>query len=131
MRFRFAAFYARSADLGFSTAHGHLGVIYDEGGDMKKMRYHYEAAAVAGNEVARFDLGCMEFNDGNMERAIKHWIVAASAGHYQVMRHLNLCVEKVHVSRKSIDSTLAAYNYSCAEMRSKARDAYIHAIMTV
>jgi hypothetical protein len=29
------------------------------------------------------------------------------------------------VSRESIDSTMAAYNTSCAEMRSEARDAYI------
>jgi hypothetical protein len=29
------------------------------------------------------------------------------------------------VSRESIDSTLAAYNNSCAEMRSEARDSYI------
>ena len=110
--------------------HGHLGVIYDEGGDMKEAKFHLEAAAMAGHEVARHNLGVMEFNDRNMEQAIKHWIVAASAGHYQAMRHLILCFEKGHVSRKSIDSTLAAYNNSCAEMRSKARDAYIHAIMT-
>ena len=29
------------------------------------------------------------------------------------------------VSRESVDSTLAAYNNSCAEMRSEARDAVI------
>ena len=36
--------------------------------------------------------------------------------------------EEVVVSRESIDSTVAAYHNSCAEMRSEARDAYIRAI---
>ena len=31
----------------------------------------------------------------------------------------------IFVSRESINSTLAAYNNSCVEMRSEARDAYI------
>jgi hypothetical protein len=33
------------------------------------------------------------------------------------------------VSRESIDSTLAAYNNSCAEFRSEARDAFIRFAM--
>jgi TPR repeat protein len=43
----------RAAELGFSKAHGHLGNIYHEGGDMRKAKFHMEAAAMAGNEVAR------------------------------------------------------------------------------
>ena len=66
----------------------------------------------------------MEFESGNMERAIKHWTIAASAGGYIAMYHLILCFEQGFVSRESINSTLAAYNTSCAEMRSEARDAY-------
>jgi hypothetical protein len=45
------------------------------------------------------------------------------------MHHLRIAVEKGFVSRESIDSTLAAYNSSCVEMRSEARDAYIRVIM--
>jgi hypothetical protein len=33
------------------------------------------------------------------------------------------------VSRETFDSTLAAYNNSCVEMRSEARDAYIHVML--
>jgi hypothetical protein len=38
---------------------------------------------------------------------------------------LTALYKKGYVSRESIDSTLIAYNNSCAEMRSEARDAYI------
>ena len=75
--------------------------------------------------MARNTLGVMEAQSGNMERAIKHWTIGASAGNYLAMHHLRLCFERGHVSRESINSTLAAYNASCAEMRSEARDAYI------
>ena len=67
----------------------------------------------------------MDANSGNIERAVKHWKIAASAGHYDAMHYLRLSFEEGHVSRESIDSTLTAYNMSCAEMRSEARDASI------
>jgi len=71
------------------------------------------------------DIGAKEFESGNIERAMKHWTIGASAGGYIAMHHLRICFEKGHVSRESIDSTLANYNASCAEMRSEARDTYI------
>ena len=80
---------------------------------------------MAGHEGARYNLGFLEAKSGNINRAVKHWTIGASAGGYIAMHHLRICFERGHVSRESIDSTLAAYNTSCAEMRSKARDAYI------
>jgi hypothetical protein len=41
------------------------------------------------------------------------------------MHQLRTFFEEGAISRESMDSTLAAYNNSCAEMRSEARDAYM------
>ena len=60
-----------------------------------------------------------------MERAFKHWAIAASAGEYTAMGQLRTFFEKGYVSKESIKLSLAAYNSSCAEIRSEARDAYI------
>ena len=60
---------------------------------------------------------------------MKHWKIAASAGCFRAMHRLIVFVEKGVVSRESIDSTLNAYNNSCIEMRSEARDAYIRDII--
>jgi TPR repeat protein len=117
--------YTRAAELGYSKAHYHLGNIYNERGDLKKAKFHLEATAMAGCEVARYNLGCMEGNSRNLEQAIKHWSIAASAGEFEAMHQLRTFFEKGYVSRESINSTLAAYNNSCAKMRSEARDAFI------
>jgi TPR repeat protein len=117
--------YTRAAELGYSRAHSHLADIYDKGGNLKKAKFHYEAAAMAGNEIARHNLGIMEKKSGNMERAMKHWTIAASAGDYHAMYKLITLFKNGLVNRESIDSILTAYNSSCAEMRSEARDAAI------
>jgi len=81
---------------------------------------------MAGNEDARCNLGAMEAQSGNMERAVKHWMIAASAGDYKAMHNLLIAFNHGSISRSAIDSTLTAYNDSCAEMRSDARDTAIH-----
>jgi TPR repeat protein len=120
--------YARAVDLGCSEAHINLGMHYYKGGYMKKAKFHYEAAAMAGHEEARCNLGIIEAQTGNTEQALKSWTIAASSGHYKAMFQLKVCFEKGVVCRESIDSTLEAYNNSCAEMRSVDRDAYIRTI---
>jgi len=119
----------KSAELGYSKAHSSLGNIYYEGGDMKKAKFHLEAAAMAGHEAARYNLGFLEYNSGFVERAVKHWTIAASAGDYEAMHELRESFEKGRVSRESINSTLAAYNNSCVEMRSEVREACIRVAM--
>jgi TPR repeat protein len=117
--------YIRAAELGCSKAHYNLADIYKEGGDLKKAKFYYEAAAMAGDEVARNNLGTMEAHSRNMEQAVKHWMISASAGHCDAMDNLLMAFNDGRVSRETMDSTLTVCNNACAEMRSEARDAYI------
>jgi hypothetical protein len=48
---------------------------------------------MAGHELARNNLGNIEAEGGNIEQAIKHWTIAASAGDYCVMHHLTTSLE--------------------------------------
>ena len=120
--------YARSAEAGFCKAYYFLADIYQKGGDSKKAKFHFEAAAMAGDEEARYNLGCIEKNSGNSERAIKHLTIAASAGCFRAMHTLITFFKKGTVSKESIDTILGAYNGSCAEMQSNARDECIRAV---
>ena len=76
-----------------------------------------------------YNIGNREAQSGNMERAEKHWTIAASAGDYNAMHQLITSFKKGHVSRETMDSTLVAYNNSCAEVRSEARDAYLRTFL--
>jgi|APGre2960657468_1045069.scaffolds.fasta_scaffold157017_2 hypothetical protein len=60
---------------------------------------------MAGHDVARFKLGMMEYKLGNMERAVRQWAIAASAGNHQAMQSLQIAFEVGNVSRDEIDST--------------------------
>ena len=90
----------------------------------KKAKFHYEAAAMAGHEDARSNLGTMEAQSGNMGQAVKHWVIAASAGEFNATKNMLIVFNQGLTSRATIYATLTAYNNSCAEMRSEARDAY-------
>ena len=61
-----------------------------------------------------------------MERAVKHWNITASAGHYNAMHNLQFGFQQGGVMRESINAILVAYNKYCAEMKSESRDAFIH-----
>ena len=52
--------WTQAAKLGSSSAHSNLGNEYQKGGYLKKARFHYEAAAMAGNEAARCKIGAIE-----------------------------------------------------------------------
>jgi hypothetical protein len=100
-----------------------LGTQYDADGNSKKQKFHDEARAMAGQKLpdATLDTQGTVWKHG---QAVKHWMIAASSGDYDAMHSLLGAFKGGFVSR-DIDSTLTAYNNSCAEMRSEARDKYI------
>jgi len=49
--------------------------------DIEKAIYHYEIAAMGGNEIARFWLGVYGLLMDNYSRSMKHFIIAAKCGH--------------------------------------------------
>ena len=85
-------YYTKAAELGDVVAHYWLGCLYMEGEgvekDEEKEVYHWEKAAIGGHPKARHNLACVEAANGNMERAVKHSIIAANLGHEGSMKSL-------------------------------------------
>eukprot|EP00985_Skeletonema_marinoi_P017141 scaffold9348_cov162-Skeletonema_marinoi.AAC.1 len=73
-----------AAALGNIFAHHNLSSMYRTGlgveKDKKKEVYHLEQAAIGGDILARYNLGCVEEEHGRMDRAVKHWIINAKLG---------------------------------------------------
>ena len=112
--------WTQAAELGSCMAHFRIGM--GVGKDVKKAIHHFELAAMAGHETARYYLGVNEYISGNLERAIKHWMISASAGHSKSMTSIQELIEMGHVQSDVYENMLKAHNDSCAEMRSKARE---------
>ena len=77
--------FLKAGELGCATAYYNLGNSYDNGrgveSDMKKAKHYYELAAIKGCVNARHNLGRLEGHTGDDERAKKHFLIAARAGH--------------------------------------------------
>jgi len=77
-------YFSKAAEMDNVEAHYGLSVMYREGHgfekDKKKEVYHLEQAAIGGHPRARYNLGCVEQQNGRHERAVKHWIIGANLG---------------------------------------------------
>ena len=61
---------------------------------------HLETAAIGGHEVSRHMLGCIEVNRGRMDRAMKHFMIAAKSGSNESLRRRLEKGIKLGMSRK-------------------------------
>ena len=90
--------------------------------DMKKAKYYWELAAINGDLSARYNLGCLEEESGNHQRAYKHFILAASAGLKQSLDAVKDGYMDGYVTKDEFANTLRAYHERQKEMKSDARD---------
>ena len=79
--------YLKSGGLGCTRAYYNLGVSYHKGrgveSDTKKAKYYFELAAMKGHIKARHNVGVLEFEAADYQRAKKHFIIAAKAGNWE------------------------------------------------
>ena len=89
--------------------------------DKKKAIQQYKLAAIGGHEGARHSLGAKEGNDGNMERAYKHFMIAARGGNNDSLKKVGEGYKAGYVPKDEYASTLRAYQVSVDEMKSEQR----------
>ena len=89
---------------------------------MRKKVYHLEEAAIGGHVLARNNLGCHEEDNGRMERAVKHWIIAANMGHEDSMKTLWKYHAKGLVKKEDLTATLRAHHAAVNAAKSPQRE---------
>ena len=118
--------YLKAGELGCADAYYNLGQSYNEGMgmtlDKKKAKHYYELAAMNGNVHARHNLGCLEGQAGNNQRAMKHFIIAASVGFKFSLDSVKRGYMAGHVTKEEYANTLREYQKSQDETKSDARD---------
>ena len=121
-----AELYKRASELGSASGHFHIGTLYIFGRgvdkDTKKGTHHYQTAAMMGHPLARHNLGAIELENGNLDRAMSHFMIAATCGYDKSLENLKLGFKKGLVTKEDLEKTLRCYQASQDEMRSEDRD---------
>ena len=116
----------KAGELGCADAYHNLGNSYYAGRgvevDMKKAKHYYELAAMNGDVIARHSLGADKYEAGNYHRAMKHLLIAASAGYKKSLDMVKKGYMAEHVTKEQYANTLREYQMSQDEMKSDARD---------
>jgi tetratricopeptide (TPR) repeat protein len=120
-------YYSKAAELGDMTAHFNLSVMYYDGvgveKDIKKEMYHLEEAAIGGHPSARFNLGINEGRGGRIERAIKHFIIAAKQGHDDALEQVKKGFQMGWTSKEDYEAALRGHQAAVDATKSEQRDA--------
>ena len=118
--------YLKAGELGSPEAYHNLGVLYDNGFavaiDKKKAKHYYELAAMNGHVKARHNLGCMEEEAGNNQRAMKHFLLPARAGCKESSDAVKEGYMNGYVTKEQYANALREYQKSQDEIKSEARD---------
>ena len=119
--------FIRAGDLGSVKAYCNVGHAYDFGEgverDEKEADYNYKLAAIGGNDVARYNLGFNEEKAGNMNSALKHYMIAAGGGDDISLKQIQKLYTNGHATKDDYTQALRAYQAYLVEIKSAQRDA--------
>ena len=125
-------YWTEAAGLGDAEAHYQLGSMYWLGcmywegevveKDKEKGVYHWEKAAIGGHLYARNNLACYEEDNGNMERAVKHLIIAANLGCEYSMKELLRVYKDGHITKEEYGATLRTHQAAIDATKSAQRE---------
>ena len=116
----------RAAELGVAEAYYNLGIAYKHGDgverDEKKANHYYELAAMGGDVDARYNLGCLEGNTGNYDRALKHWMISAGGGMKESLSAIQEIFKIGVATKDDYTKALRVYQAYLGEIKSVQRD---------
>ncbi len=88
---------------------------------MKEAVNHFEKAAIGGHPTARHGLGRIEGMNGNMERSVKHLVIAAKLGLDESMKALWEYYSAGYITKEDLDATLRTHQAAIVATQSEQR----------
>eukprot|EP00956_Cyclotella_meneghiniana_P037446 scaffold138945_cov36-Cyclotella_meneghiniana.AAC.2 len=120
--------FLHAVELGHARAHNRLAIAYFLGKgvqvDTKKATHHYQMAAMnhMGNVSARCQLGAMEGLNGNHDRSLRHFMIAARCGHDGSLEMIKKAYMEGDVTKEDFERVLREHKASQDETKSDQRD---------
>ena len=119
-------YFTRAAAMGVAEAHNQLSRLYYNGEgvekDEKKYLHHAEQAAIGGHPRARHNLGFKEMENCRIDRAVKHWIIAAKLGYDGSLENLKFLYKDGLMSKEDFAAALHGYKAAVDAMKSPQRE---------
>eukprot|EP00985_Skeletonema_marinoi_P030779 scaffold33857_cov73-Skeletonema_marinoi.AAC.1 len=119
-------YFTKAAGMGDIQSHYELSCWYREGTGVKKNKekelHHSEEAAIGGHPHARHNLGCEELTNGRIDRAVKHYIIAANLGYEKSLVPLKKAYREELVSKEDLAAALRAHQAAVDATKSPKRD---------
>ena len=117
----------QAAELGYATSNYNIGNAYYAGRygverDLEKANHYWELAAMGGDVRARFSLGTSEGRNGNLDRAIKHYMIAVNSGHENSVKMIQQMYLRGHATKDDYAKALCVYQANLVEIKSVQRD---------
>ena len=75
-----------------------------------------------GHVKARFNLGWEEYNAGNCDLALQHWMLAANLGDQDALKNIKAMFMKGLATKADYAAALRGYQSAVEKMRSPDRD---------
>ena len=116
----------RAGELGSASANNSIGYAYLLGEgverDEKKAKHYWELAAIGGDVKARYNLGALEEDGGDMNRSLKHYMIAAGCGHDKSLKVIREFYIDGHATKDDYAKALRAHQKYIDGIKSAQRD---------
>ena len=90
--------------------------------DEKMAMYYYELGAMGGEVAARYNLGIREEIAGNMDRALKHYMITARNGLSDSLERVKELYSDGYATKENYTKALQSYQAYLSEIKSRQRD---------
>ncbi|EJK66541.1 hypothetical protein THAOC_12535, partial [Thalassiosira oceanica] len=118
--------FTEAAELGFIDALYSLGVAHDRGEgdqqDYKMAAKFWSKAAMQGHVLSRHNLGCIEGQKGNDDRAVRHYLISAKIGVKESLDAIKKMLMVGEATKEQYVEALKGYQDAVEETKSHDRD---------
>ena len=115
-----------AGELEYPAANCNVGYAYSTGEgvemNMEKALYYWELAAMGGYSIARHNLGIVDGRKGNIDRAIKHFMIAVKDGNANALKKVKQMYKIECASKDDYTTALRLYQSYLDGIKSDQRD---------
>jgi len=116
----------QAGELGHAASNLNIAQMYMNGegveANMKKAIHYWELAAMRGDAMARHNLGNNEWRLGNMDRALKHYMIAVKDGESASLGNIQRLYFIGQATKDEYTKALQAYQTYLGGIKSDQRD---------